>query len=602
MRTSTLAALRVGVILLPAFLVAVADDAAAGLARPEPGTIAPDQFRKGEDIFKIRLPNKPHAGPLARCPVCGKPLKDHVDPNFVCRSPDLDAAAPDARKVTCPVCAHTFRAFVPDAESRGRMDMDFCRHPKGTGALASEIWMCAKCGYASPYWSFANPVGPKTKEFVQTRVTPATKERLSAMIGLKLEAFAFDDFSFLDQPSIPEFMKSENALAIHDKAGAGPFLMAKLHLGAAHAFRRMLNRPLAAMGLDRAIRRVDALLVNELVATSDPLELAKVFKRALAKADAPGALDSAHLSSLERFCICMRLAGLHDRLGEGWWSKRYLDTADRLARAQQKDNVRMSLLALVAERRNVLSREFFHLTRAAALLKQGLSSGDIPRQEFVTSVYLAGELLARIGEPASALPWLSAARDLVKERPREGNDAAAQTARLVAAWSRLRLDCPLFFVTDKAGGRTRITAKHEDAQLVARIVPSARRAGPPPAKVPATEPVEPVPVEPTTPREETDEPAAAAGTCEGLMRRVWSAIEAYRAAHQGSFPPNADALTRQMGIDRSALVCPETGKPLFYRRPPAGSGRTFILFHADPAACPCKLMLFSDGSTGEFGQ
>jgi hypothetical protein len=49
------------------------------------------------------------------------------------------------------------------------------------------------------------------------------------------------------------------------------------------------------------------------------------------------------------------------------------------------------------------------------------------------------------------------------------------------------------------------------------------------------------------------------------------------------------------------MVCPETGKPLFYRKPPAGASKTFIVFHADPKASACKLMLHSDGSVGRFG-
>jgi hypothetical protein len=615
MRTTTVAFVTryATALCVAALSVAATDITFAGIAQPEPNVISPEDFREGADIFRIRLRDKPHKGPLAKCPVCRKPLKDHLDPSFVCKSPDLDTVSPTERTATCPVCAHSFKAYVPDAESRGGMDMDFCRHPQGTGALASEVWMCAKCGYASPYWTFARPVSPDMKALMAEKVTPATKQRLSAMIGLKLKAFAFDDFSFLDQPSIPEFVKIENALAISDKAGAGAFAMAKLHLGAAHAFRRMINKTLLAEGLDRAIRRVDAMMVDDIAGRNDPLELAKVFRTALTRADAADATNAERISSLDRFCICMRLAGLHDRLGEGWWSTRYLDAAESLAKTQQRENVRMSLLGLVNDRRNILSREVFHLTRAAALMKQSLATGDVPRQEFATSVYLAGELQARIGEPARALPWLTAANKLVDSLQTEGGGAPAQTARLVATWSRMRLRSPVFYRDVKSATGAHIAANAEDAALVARVMPAGGAALPPPTREDDATTAAPknVTTQDTPPLADRTAPGrtdtgtrsvAKAGTCAALMGRIWSTIEEYRRAHQGAFPPNRDALARQMGMAKGALACPETGKALFYRRPPAGSGKTFVIFHSDPAACPCKLMLFSDGTTGKFGQ
>jgi len=578
-------------IALAGAILVLAAGARAGVAPPEPGVIDKSQFREGEDIFRIRFPDKPYEGPLATCPVCGKPLKDHTEPGFVCRSPNAPPEPINERRALCPVCGLEFKGLVVEAAGgRGTIDSDFCRHTKGRRTQVAGVWMCPRCGYSALHEEFNATVGEEVKTFVAKIITPGTKTQLGKLIGLRPKTFTFDDFSFLDQPSIPDFIKYENAAAIYRERKADAWSLGRVHLGASHVYRRLLNGAFTAEGLDGAIRRMDAILMEDLMGDDEPLAQAKFIRRLLGRSQEKDAPPTEKLSGRERFYLYMRLAGLHDRLGEGWWTEQCFSEAEKLAAAEPDERVRRSLLGLVREHRGHLARELYHQTSAAASFKVALELGRVPTEERLTAVYLVGELLARIGEIARAIPWLEAASTLARG---QGADKKG-----VADLVRSRLATPAFLGED---GR-RLPADGAEKASVERLLQSlatgdARPAGegpPGPAAAPSPRVAE-------APRDRETPPA----TCEELMRLVWKAISAYREARGGEFPPNLQALLDAGLITRGAVgefKCPATGKTLFYRKPPAGSAKTFILYHADPKDSPCKNILYSDGTIGQFGK
>lgn len=546
----------------------------AGIAPPEPGVIDKSQFRDGEDIFRIRFPNKPYDGPLATCSVCGKPLKDHLDPDFVCRSPNAPAEPINERQTRCPVCGLEFKALTYEARRTGSIDSDFCRHPKGRRALVLDIWMCPKCGYAAQQGEFERPVDEAIKAFVANVITPGTKLQLSKLIRLRPKTFRFEDFSFLDQPSIPDFIKYENAVAIHREAKADPWKLAGVQLGASHVYRRLLNGAFTAEGLDAAIRRVDVLLLEEL-SGDEPLERVQFIRRLL---DQGKDSSTRKLTLRERFYLLMRLAGLYDRLGEPWLAKKCFSDAEELCSQEKDERVKQALLGLVREHKGHLEREVYHQVGAAASLKVALELGCVPDGEQLTAVYLLGELLARTGEIARAIPWLELAVKLA------GSEAGEKSR--IASWARARLGSPAFYTE----GGQKVPADQEESSLIAKLFPSL-----------IAQPKE----QPVQQRAEVARPAERPASCEGLMKLVWRAISAYRDARGGEFPPNLKALADAGLLDPALakeLKCPETGKAIYYRRPPAGSGRTFILYHADPKESPCRNILYSDGTIGRFGE
>jgi hypothetical protein len=225
----------------------------------------------------------------------------------------------------------------------------------------------------------------------------------------------------------------------------------------------------------------------------------------------------------------------------------------------------------------------------------------VKRGELVATVYLVGELYARVGDPGKALPWLRWARRLASTESEEPG-RTAKSLMLISSWARQRLYSPLFYRTGEDGTTERISSDENEEAFVARIL-SKESGG-------VTELSAQTSIE-ADEADEADEARApadsatpethASTTCADLMKRAWSTIEDYRRAHHGSFPQNKEELLKA-GTASLALACPETGRALYYRTPPKGSARTFILFHADPSACACKLMLMSDGTIEEFGK
>jgi len=584
--------------------------AGAGVAPPRPGEIDikdvdPERF-KAEDIFRIRFPEKMRVAPgsLARCPTCGKPLKDHVDGKVDCRAPGLHAATLAKQQARCPVCSFEFNAPRPDPDPRAGFDHDFCRHPRGIYSLVSEICFCPKCGYATPFGRFTNPVDEDVRGLMKSTVTPNTLKFLGTIVGFDPKSFKFKDYSFLDPAYIPEHLKYENAVAIAGArlssieeparaGGTGDLVLARLHLGASHAYRRLVNRPFRESGLDKAIRRVEAMLVDPMaVGDTGPSGVAAAARRLIERAEAKDALPSEKLGRREHLYLVMRLAGLHDRLGEPWWVEPYLKQAWDLAKSEQEPKVREAYVGLV--------REIHHRGRALARYRRALGAGGVPPKERLVSVYMVGELLARMGALERARPWLD-------ETVRLAAGTTGEAGRLVASWARARLNSPAFNEGDGAARRL-IDADPEEKAFVERIA-----AGLPvemPGAAPGGASEEPPGVvtteatEPSAPGAPGQAQRASPASCREQMERIWRAIDAYRRA-RGSFPAKLDALV-EAGLlaseEAGDFVCVDSAARLFYRAPRAGAGVTFILFHSSPGDCRCKNMLLSDGRIVEFGK
>ncbi|MHC4198967.1 MAG: DUF2225 domain-containing protein [Planctomycetota bacterium] len=594
--------------------VSVNGQARAGI-RP-PGKDAPTEWDgTGEGFFRRRPLDKPYTGALAKCPICNNPYKDHLDGN-VCRDPTRPGASLDKLKARCPVCSREFEAAVPEPGRTGEMDRDFCRHPRGTVALATELWFCTRCGYSALHRDFGRPVHERIKQLVRKKISPVTKAQIARHTGLKPKSFKFEDFGFLPQESIPEHLKYENAVAIYQKSGAGHRTMASLHLGASHAYRRLVNKPFSEGGLDRAIRRVEAMLTDPLAAGErDATGLVRRAKKILRRADSKDAYASERLGRRERFYLFIRLAGLHDRLGEGWYSRPFVAEAAGLAQGEKDEPKRQAYMEIVKGVAGLLDREVHHQKLAAGELKPALASRDIPETERLTSVYLLGELFLRTGSAEKALPWFEAAQRLAEGARRAASGSAgaatrrdrdAAEATRLAAWSHERLRSPVFYEAEEGGAPKRIASDPAEKDFINKAILSTSEGAPAKAQpgegrtaqAPAAEAEPPAP--PIEPRAKPDVPKS----CREQMLRIWGAIDAYRKA-RGAFPPDLAALVRADLVSRSsagAFECVESGSDLFYRRPPAGSGKAFILFHNSPSRCPCKNMLWSDGSITQFGR
>ncbi len=618
-----------GVAAIAAVLALAGTGARGGVAPPRPGTINaedidPNNF-ESEQLFRAIFPNKPYTGPLAKCRTCGRPLGEHVDGKVDCRSPDRRTAELGKARTRCPVCRLEFAAPKPDPDPRGGIDHDFCRHPRGVYSLASEMGFCPKCGYAAAFDEFASPVDEEVREFVRSTVTPGTTKFLDVIVGFKPKSFKFEDYSFLDTAYIPEHFKYENALAIAGARDLGDLAIARLHLGASHAYRRLVNRPFREAGLDKAIRRVEAMLVDPMsVDDTDPVSVASAARRVLRRADSKDALPSEKLRRRERLYLVMRLAGLHDRLGEPWWADHHLRQAWELALKEDEPKVRHAYVGLVRNIAEFLKREGHHRGRAAARYRRALASGKVPPNERLVATYLVGELLARVGDLKRARPWLEEGARLAAGST--GSTGAGEAGPLLEGWARFRLSSPAF-VEGEGAGRRAIAANPEERRIVQSIAAglpvelSEGASAKTPAGLPGETPRPPAPgestpqpgaaaarsvVSATQPRADAPTPPADASpaSCRVQMERIWRAVEAYRGA-RGEFPAKPDALVRAGLVSRAEageFVCVDTGAKLFYRAPRAGAGVTFILFHSSPGSCRCKNMLLSDGQVVEFGK
>jgi hypothetical protein len=476
---------------------------------------------------------------------------------------------------------------VPDPKGRGGLDADFCRHSPGAFRQASEVWMCPKCGYAALFWDFNRPVDEDVKTFVEKTITPGAKEVLRREIALQPKGFEFEDFSFFEQKDLPEFLKYENATATYRKRGVGHRVLARLHLGAAHAYRRLVSGPVGGVGLDRAVRRVNWLLEDPAREADDVASLAGAAHKLLAGSEAAGAEGQRTLRLRDRVHLLILLAGLHDRLGQGWQSVRCL------ARARE----------LIEERERVQEVKY------ALILKEALRLGEVRGADLVASIYLTGELLARTGEAGKAVPWREATSILASEAG--GEDP--KTERL-AQWSRSRLELLEALAEEGVLDTTPDADEREFVERVLAVEPARGEpqiledeapevaARPPGAeRLAAPDAEEAGPADPAS--REGSGPSAPQQGCRDRLHRIWKAIEAWRAA-RGGFPPDLEALAEASFISRGAagdFACPDSDSRLFYRRPSAGKARDFVVYHADPRACHCKLILYSDGTIGAFG-
>lgn len=610
--------------IAPIFRLLLAGVFLWGLSAPARGGVAPKgtepevtEFRRGEDIFRMRFkedeldPDK-YKGPLALCQVCGRPLVDHLDPNFVCRDPRHRMASLQRRPCACPVCGHRFSGPLPETGSKGGIDRDFCRHPIGVYIGSSDVWLCPKCGYAALFWEFNRPVPDEVKSYVAEQVTKRTVDFFREFIRLKPTKFQFDDFTFLSQDLVPESLKYANALKIYARRKASPRLMAKLHLGSSHAYRRIICGPFAEAGLDRAIRKIGALLADPELRDEGPEGAARLGRELLSRSEAAmmstreagpprrasDADPSDKLGVRDRLCLLLRLAGLHDRLGEGWLSKKYLEEAEAVARSEKEEEMRAAYVNLARRHVVFLHREVVHQAEAARFSKQALASGEVPPEERLTTIYLVGELLARLGDVPRAVPWLEATIRL-SENPAAGPEARRKRLR---SWAEKRLSSPAFLEETGEGEFETISADPSERAELGRILKQlvdATSEGP--AGAAPAAPAAPAATErPAAPVREPEAPAS----CREQLERIWRALAAYKEK-RGDFPPTIEALVKgDLITPREAgdFVCVESAHKLFYRKPPPGSGRTFVVFHANPRTCFCKNLLYSDGAIEELGK
>jgi hypothetical protein len=301
--------------------------------------------------------------------------------------------------------------------------------------------MCPKCGYAAFHSGFNRPVDEKTRSFVEETITPGTRSLLAAEIGFRPKADdlkdLLSDFSYFKQTALPETLKYENALAIRLDGGASHREFAWLYLEASHAYRRLMTKPVSVPGLDRSLRKIERLTADPPGGPRETLARARAARRLLERADAAG---PGKLTARDRLLLHVRLAGLHDRLGEVWWTSRHLKDAEELAAREPDERTRPTLQDLVRRRAEHLKREVYHQARAAERFRRALAGGEVPRgNESLLAVYLAGELLARTGEVARAVPWFVAAVELAE---RIGLDDE-QASRL-SGWATDRLESAAF--------------------------------------------------------------------------------------------------------------------------------------------------------------
>ena len=614
--------------LAAAFLLA-AEVAHAEVVNPKPGTIDPRRFTDGSELFRISLPDK-YEGPLAICPVCGKPLKDHDNPNFVCQDPNRKTLTLNERQAVCPVCGNKFNALVPEKDLRGGIDHDFCWHPLGILSNVSNVWMCPKCGYAALHENFGRQANKPLKKFVSKTITPGTIEQLRGLVGFR--NYKFKDMAFLAQEDVPEFLKYENAVAIARQRGAGHFAVGMIHLGASHAYRRLAGQPPSGLGMDMTMRRIDSMLIDPLIDGDDPALVAIEAQRLLRGPTARDAPDARGVSKIGKLYLLLRLATFHDRLGEAELARAALSEAESVVvelkqeaeqgrkRALADEDAGRADLAIglcaeriefIRRRSGHLAREAYHQTRAAAELRQAVAGGEVPAGDVLATVYLVGELLARIGKVEEATPWLQAAGRLAGTAEKSANE---EERRRISLWAHYRLENPAFFQPPPGGqGKPeRRSPDPNEREFVERVLAALPGGAPPAGEAAAanvdaggeTASVAPAPAPAT---ETASQPARGGGrpaSCREQLARIWKAIEAYVAA-RNEVPSGFDALVKAGLItpeEAGDFRCVDSGSRLYYRRPSPGKDRDFTVFHEDPGTCPCKNILYSDGSVGELGK
>jgi hypothetical protein len=425
----------------------------------------------------------------ALCRICGQPLYLHSKDGFVCKPPDGIVQKIEYVQTTCPVCSVSFQTAQPgNVNAKGGRDRDFCPHSVGRYAVHASVWMCPDCGYAAQAETFAPAArtAPSRElvEFVKTKLTPSTRKLLTQLAGLRSDpdkpapARQEDFAQYVDQTTIPDWLKYANALALVD-AGLIRLphgIQARLYCEAAHSCRRFLNFELGSTienqqilaSLGQTVRRVNDWLMAECIKVredrmgenpdpnqqltlrlmnaahepeTDPLVLlqgAKLLQRKIEEIirqeslkDDPNPERTTKVTRLDQYVFHIRYAGIMDRVGDLSGAIAQLEKAQACIPKEPPSspqpmspdakakvaNILSSLKAIPAERIDLINREKQYLFRAADHLMQALFFEEQARNlDPALNCYLIGEMLRRCeGEPAAAIAWFDAAKQLFQK-------------------------------------------------------------------------------------------------------------------------------------------------------------------------------------------
>jgi len=527
-----------------------------------------EQIFKNPGSLMVDDPNK-----AAKCPVCGEALWKHAEPDFECLPRDKKIVQLKEAQANCPVCGFVFRGPLPSEMSKYiEMDSDFCRHAIGKNSVVGRVWMCPKCGYAAWFDRFNQQVNAATVNYVKNNMSQQTMKQLKEL--LEIPGLQLDDLSFLEQIDIPDSAKYGNAMQLAALVGLNEVELARLALEASHAARRAVNERLPAIFLSNSLQLMDELTSDNAGEPMTVTERVRRFEEALVI----GKIGERNVDDAGKFCLNMTLAGLYDRLGNLAQTRACLDAAEQLVQKvkTQNEGQQKSLARTVANRKKYLEEEAQRRMVALELYRRLISSNQVQGADLLGAGYIVGELLRRDGKNGAAKAWFM---ELVP--------VAARVDRYMKDKILALLDTPAMTDVVVDENESALAKKALAAMDVAASAETAEATAPPTGQeTPATAAVKGVPP-----------------NCRALMENFYAAVTLWRKTHNNEWPADRDELVKAGLLTEEAVngwVCPDSKAAIMYRRPP-NDQKTFILFHKDPTNCPCKLLLFSDGTIQELG-
>lgn len=537
--------------------------------------LAETLLKKGVEEFTV---DKEHA---YRCPICGKPMWQH-EGDFECRPPGLKPLKPKEMAAVCPVCGLRFKAFLPSGGAgQTEIDSDFCRHPIGADAFPSTVWLCLRCGYAARHNDFNKPVSDDVKRFVREKMSVRTEQDIRGI--LRLSDKLIKDITVIEQQYVPEIVMYRNAVSIAEQSGAESASgRAQLYLEGVHASRRCVAGRIRATFLSRGLQDIEEALTPP--SPTQRLDLAERTRR-LEEALADGRIAGRPLSPATEYCLNVELAGLYDRGGDRGQAEACLNAARAVMPSIPRLNQRNAgiLASDLALRQSALRSEAAFAASAIEFYIKAVDTGEIEGHgAFLAHAYLIGDLYRRIAQPRRSRSWFQTISPLGRKLD------PSLFAWMERALSRDDLQVPPD--PDEAAKAAQLYVRTGADKVVALQ----------PLEAPVERPVETAAETPGQTPAPAVSPAEAwqsrPATCRELMQRFHNSLQAYHHK-KGEWPKTLSELADEGFIPRSVVAdftCPETGAKLFYRAP-SGAG-SFVLFHANPAKCECRNILYSDGA------
>ena len=290
-----------------------------------------------------------------------------------------------------------------------------------------------------------------------------------------------------------------------------------------------------------------------------------------------------------------------------------------------------SLRNAATKRTELINKEREFLFKAARHLLQALYFGErADNLDPAMNCYLIGELLRRgKGEPAAALACFKAAKELfsridpTKVTPKipDGTPKAVAQQYVSNAQKRAQkkkdvmlswTEDQMALVKEKAAGREPDSRVRDTiARLLSgRIGEPAISATRPDIRIPETRPG------PATTNPNDKDPIAASKkdpvppapvpsglTREAVYKSYFAAIKAYESKN-GALPRRLKELVTAGVLkpasaclnEKGSLICPETGNPLIYLKPPGLGSHTKMIIPIGKD--PNRMALFADGKVG----